>query len=123
MGEKGEERRERICRTCQKGIEDEEHFILKCEGYTEIRNKYKGKIEKIIEKTNKVKKKENNKEEKAERVTQKRTNEWLEILLGKRHNMEIIEIAIEYLKRITSERDRLQGKNIFKKLKKREIYL
>merc|ERR1712154_436142 len=41
--EKGEERNERICRTCQKEIEDEEHFILKCEGYTKIRKEYKKK--------------------------------------------------------------------------------
>merc|ERR1712150_62389 len=103
---------------CQKEIEDEEHFILKCEGYTIIRKEYKKKIEKIMKKTE-----EKKKEQERKRENNTKEKEWLEIFLGKNQNMEIIEISMEYLKRITSVRDRVQGKKIFKKLKKREIYI
>merc|ERR1712228_1015981 len=52
--EKGEDRDERICRTCLKEIEDVEHFILRWNGYTTIRNEYIKKIERIEKKeTNK----------------------------------------------------------------------
>merc|ERR1711994_563433 len=111
--EKGEDRDERICRTCLKEIEDEEHFILRCDGYTTIRNEYIKNIERI-------EKKETNKNEKEGKENQ---DKWLKIFLGQNQNEKIIEIAIEDLKRITSQRDRVQGKKIFRGMKKRDIYI
>merc|ERR1711994_1120018 len=111
--EKGEDRDERICRICLKEIEDVEHFILRCDGYTTIRNEYIKKIEK----KKKKKKKKKNKEGKENQ------DKWLKIFLGQHQNEKIIKIAIEYQKRITSERDRFQGKKIFRKMKKRDIYI
>jgi len=104
--EKGERRDERICKTCLKGIEDEEHFILKCEGYLSIRKEYKKKIEKIekICKTEEKEKEESNENE----------EKWLKIFLGQNENEKIIATAVEYLKRITSERDRIQEKKNLK---------
>merc|ERR1712165_203750 len=63
--EKGEDRDERICRTCLKEIEDVEHFILRYDGYTTIRNEYIKKIERI-------EKKETNKNEKKKEKRRKR---------------------------------------------------
>merc|ERR1712038_617758 len=64
--EKGEDRDERICRTCLKEIEDVEHFILRCDGYTTIRNEYIKKIERIEKKeTSKNEKKKKKKRKKS----------------------------------------------------------
>merc|ERR1711953_853631 len=90
--EKGEDRDERICRTCLKEIEDEEHFILRCDGYTDIRNEYKEKIEIIM----KQEKNEYNDEE-----TNKYGNQWLKIFLGQIDNENVIKLVIESQKRIT----------------------
>lgn len=111
---KGEKPEERRCRTCWEGIEDEKHFLVECEGYERTRREYKNKIMSIENKI-KEKKKKANKEEVEEK--------WLRIFLGQSENKEIIEKVIEYVKRITAERDRIQKEENFKRMKKREIYV
>jgi len=70
-----------------------------------------------------MKKKRKKKEKKENKVGKENQDKWLKIFLGQHQNEKIIKIAIEYLKRITSERDRFQGKKIFRRTKKRDIYI
>merc|ERR1711997_1093607 len=117
--EKKEEERWKIeeeskCRTCWEGIEDEKHFLVECEGYESLRGRYKNKI-RNIEKTAKNKIDDNDDEEEEDK--------WLKIFLGQSNNNNILEQVIEYVKRITADRDKYQKEKVFKKIKKREIYV
>merc|ERR1712083_274627 len=108
-----EKRKERKCRTCWEGIEDEKHFLVECEGYEKTRREYKNKINNIEKKTKNYKNK----------VKREEDDRWLRIFLGQSNNKQILEKVIEYVKRITADRDKYQKEGIFKKIKKREIYV
>ena len=101
-------RSDRICQGCNKEIENEEHFLLYCINYKKIRNNWLYPIENWTK------------------------NEKLKLLMG--YNVEdikkkksltdkckqkLIKMARTYIKMITAERDRVQKKKDWKRLKYR----
>ena len=110
------DRKERICRSCRKEIEDETHFIARCMDYKLQRKEVCKKIKDATKET-------------TANYKQKAKEKWLvrRILGGNYEQPKTIrqrlnQIAARYLKRITAARDRMQGSDVFKSLKRNGLW-
>ena len=102
----GEAREERICRVCEGEVEDESHFLRRCPEYKELR-------------------------ESAQKELRKRTDwkegkeseeQWEKIFRGGEGTTEMIRIVMEFIKKAVAKRDRALGTEIYKSIRRFEMF-
>ena len=102
----GELREERICRVCEEEVEDESHFLRRCPEYKELRDRAQAELRKSTDW-------EDGKESEKQ---------WEKIFRGGKGTTEMIRIVMEFIKRAVAKRDRALGTNVYKSIRRFEMF-